>query len=49
MAVITFSGRRCDRHPATWWKRAGAAGFTFFLAKGLLWLLAPAVLYLIRE
>ncbi|MEX5212937.1 MAG: hypothetical protein NW703_02125 [Nitrospiraceae bacterium] len=28
-----------------WMKRAGLAGFTFFLVKGLLWLLAPALLY----
>ena len=32
-----------------WWKRAGAAGFAFFLFKGMLWLLTPALLYLIRS
>ena len=26
----------------TWVKRFGAAGFVFFLVKGLLWLLLPA-------
>jgi hypothetical protein len=31
-----------------WWKRLGLAGFAFFLIKGLLWLMAPAVLYLLR-
>lgn len=31
-----------------WWKRLGLAGFVFFLIKGLLWLMAPAVLYLLR-
>jgi len=28
----------------TWIKRLGAAGFVFFLVKGLLWLLVPAVI-----
>ena len=27
----------------TWVKRFGAAGFVFFLVKGLLWLIVPAV------
>ena len=35
-------------HPVTagrcWLKRLGWAGFLFFLVKGLLWLLLPAVL-----
>jgi hypothetical protein len=30
-----------------WVKRAGLAGFAFFLVKGLLWLLAPTLLYVI--
>ena len=29
-------------------KRVGVAGFFFFLAKGMLWLALPAVLYVIR-
>lgn len=33
---------------ARWWKRLGLAGFAFFLVKGLLWLIAPVVLYLLR-
>jgi hypothetical protein len=32
------------RRPATWLKRFGAAGFLFFLVKGLLWLTVPALL-----
>ncbi len=32
---------------STWWSRTGLAGLLFFLAKGLLWLLAPALLALI--
>ena len=31
-----------------WMKRAGYAGFGFFLVKGLFWLLAPALLYWVR-
>jgi hypothetical protein len=27
----------------TWVKRIGAAGFVFFLVKGLLWLIVPAL------
>lgn len=30
----------------SFWKRLGLAGFTFFLVKGLLWLVVPAVMYL---
>lgn len=29
----------------TWLKRVGMAGFIFFLVKGLLWLIVPALLY----
>jgi hypothetical protein len=29
--------------PSTWWSRLGVAGFTFFLLKGILWLLAPVL------
>jgi hypothetical protein len=28
----------------TWIKRLGAAGFVFFLVKGLLWLIVPALI-----
>jgi len=30
------------------WKRLGLTGFVFFLAKGLVWLAAPLVMYLMR-
>jgi hypothetical protein len=30
----------------TFWKRLGLAGFAFFLAKGLVWLVLPVVMYL---
>ncbi len=29
----------------TWVKRVGVAGFMFFLIKGLLWLIVPALIY----
>lgn len=29
------------------WQRLGWAGFLFFLIKGILWLTAPAVVYLL--
>lgn len=35
------------RQGVQWVTRAGAAGFTFFLVKGVLWLLAPMLLYLV--
>jgi len=28
------------------WKRLGLVGLTFFLLKGLMWLVVPAVMYL---
>ncbi len=31
-----------------WVRRAGLAGFLFFLAKGLLWVGAPAILYVLN-
>lgn len=33
-----------SRLPAGWLKRLGVGGFLFFLIKGLLWLMVPAVL-----
>ncbi|HMJ09522.1 MAG TPA: hypothetical protein VK468_10980 [Pyrinomonadaceae bacterium] len=33
--------RKCPAK--TWVKRFGAAGFVFFLVKGLLWLIVPAL------
>lgn len=32
----------------SWWKRIGLAGFVFFFAKGCLWLIAPAAVFLVR-
>jgi hypothetical protein len=32
------------RLPSAWLKRLGVGGFLFFLVKGLLWLLVPALL-----
>lgn len=32
--------------PRSRWARLGLAGFLFFLVKGLLWLVVPAVLWL---
>lgn len=37
----TLASRRL---PPAWLKRLGVGGFLFFLIKGLLWLLVPAVL-----
>jgi hypothetical protein len=34
--------------PLTWWSRVGVTGIAFFLVKGLLWLLAPALVALMR-
>jgi len=34
------TGARCPH----WLRKLGTAGFVFFLVKGLLWLLAPALL-----
>jgi hypothetical protein len=31
-----------------WLKRLGAAGFAFFFLKGLLWLIVPSFLYVVR-
>jgi hypothetical protein len=39
--------RNEEVHPSTsaksWTKRVGAAAFLFFLVKGLLWLIVPAI------
>jgi hypothetical protein len=36
-----IEGKRCPAR--SWVKRFGVAGFVFFLVKGLLWLIVPAV------
>jgi hypothetical protein len=35
-----------DSAQRSFWKRLGLAGFTFFLVKGLMWLVLPVVMYL---
>ena len=44
MTAITVN--RTPGNRSKWLKRAGIAGFWFFLIKGLLWLAAPLVFYL---
>jgi len=41
MQTITYSVKY------SLWKRLSMAGFAFFLAKGLLWLALPVVMYFI--
>ena len=41
-----FSGGESNSKKARVLKRVGAAGFMFFLVKGLLWLLVPAAIWL---
>mgnify|MGYP000202227046 CR=1 FL=1 len=45
MTAITTDNAPVDR--SKWLRRAGIAGFWFFLVKGLLWLAAPFVFYLL--
>jgi hypothetical protein len=42
------SDRLHPDQPLTWWSRVGVTGIAFFLLKGLLWLLAPVLLALMR-
>ena len=44
MSVISANEILSSR--SKWLRRAGAAGFWFFFVKGLLWLAAPFVFYL---
>ena len=43
MTVLGQDLRVSDMGTATWIKRLGLWGFLFFLVKGLLWLLVPAL------
>jgi hypothetical protein len=43
MNAISANPEIIDNH--RWLKRAGLYGFWFFLAKGILWLVAPLVFY----
>lgn len=42
--TTTIADKAADRR-RKWLKRAGVAGFWFFLIKGTLWLAAPLVFY----
>jgi len=43
MTILGQDLRVSDMKTATWIKRLGLWGFLFFLVKGLLWLLVPAL------
>jgi hypothetical protein len=45
MTAITVDNAPSARKK--WLKRAGIAGFWFFFAKGMLWLIAPFVFYFV--
>ncbi len=44
MAVQHAQSDDAQKSSRTWLKRLGWAGFLFFLIKGLLWLIVPAIL-----
>lgn len=59
MIFLTITGKTHDMNAltysensgpasASWLKRLGTAGFAFFFVKGLLWLIVPSFLYLVR-
>lgn len=48
MRLSTSPGHSHTDQRLTWWSRVGTAGFTFFLLKGILWLLAPVLFTLMR-
>jgi hypothetical protein len=49
-AVLSAPGPAVsERSPARWLKRLGAAGFAFFLFKGLVWLTLAVLAYLAAE
>lgn len=45
---MKYAVTRLARPAPTWWKRFGVAGLLFFFAKGLLWLMVPALLVMFR-
>ena len=47
MKTATSTSHATGTHLPLCWKRAGFAGFTFFLLKGVVWLIAPGLLYLL--
>ncbi len=48
MRLSIISNHPRAAQPSTWWSRVGVAGFTLFLLKGILWLLAPVLFALTR-
>ena len=45
----TDGDARAPRRGPVWLKRFGAAGFLFFLVKGLLWLALPTLLVVVGD
>ena len=48
MKLLRGSAESLTDHLSRGWSRIGMAGFTFFLLKGLLWVLAPVLFAVIR-
>ena len=48
MRLLTDSAQSLTNHLSSSWSRVGIASFTFFMLKGLLWLLAPVLFAVIR-
>ena len=48
MKRLSNSIQSLTSHPSRSWSRVGMAGFTFFMLKGLLWLLAPVLFAVMR-
>lgn len=48
MKLLSGSAQSKIDHLSHRWSRIGMAGFTFFLLKGLLWLLAPVLFAVMR-
>jgi len=48
MKRFSNSAQSLTSHLSRSWSRVGMADFTFFLLKGLLWLLAPVLLAVMR-
>jgi hypothetical protein len=44
MIEVAAPSGRAGRRGASWVQRLGVAGFLFFLIKGLLWLIVPAII-----
>ena len=48
MKLLTHSAQSLTNHLSSSWSRVGIASFTFFMLKGLLWLLAPVLFAVMR-